>query len=404
MAPKLFEGLKVVDCASFIAAPAAATILSDFGADVIKLEPPTGDPYRISSSRKGRPQSKYNYNWMLEARNRRSLAVDLTKPESRRILQKLVEATDIFITNMPLAVRAKLGITYAELNAMNPRLIYASFTGYGETGDEMNKPGFDVNAWWARSGLMDFVRDDPNDNPAIPANGMGDHASSLALFGAIASALYRREKDGKGGEVRSSLMANGAWANGYMIQARLCDATFAPKPPRNRPANALANYYRCRNGRWVMMSLLNEERQWPKLVECLGAPELLTDERFVTAAARADHSVDLASTLDRIFAQKDHTEWRKLLDGTGLVFSVVANLDDVANDQQMRDNKVFVRFADEAVETVDSPLTLMGEEKVVPRMPPAIGQHTDAILSDLGFSADEVRSLDKAGAIKRHDG
>lgn len=149
---------------------------------------------------------------------------------------------------------------------------------------------------------------------------------------------------------------------------------------------------------------MNEEKQWPKLVECLGAPELLTDELFLTAAARAEHSAELASILDRIFAQKDHTDWRKRLDGTGLVFSVVADLDDVANDQQMRDNNVFVRFADEAVETVDSPLILMGKEKVTPRMPPEIGQHTEAILSGLGFSADELRSLGEAGAIKQHNG
>lgn len=254
MAPKLFEGLNVVDCASFIAAPAAATILSDFGADVIKLEPPTGDPYRVSTSRKGRPKSKYNYAWMLEARNRRSLAVDLTKPDSRRILRKLIEATDVFITNMPLAVRSKLGITYVELNAINPNLIYASFTGYGEAGDEMNKPGFDVNAWWARrsDGCRQGRSERRSDSSPkwrgrsrIVARAFrSDHGCSLSA---------RKKWQGKRGS--DVLMANGAWANSYMIQARLCDAIFTPKPPRNRPANALANCSRCRNGRWVMMAL-----------------------------------------------------------------------------------------------------------------------------------------------------
>ena len=267
MVPKLFEGLKVVDCASFIAAPAAATILSDFGADVIKLEPPTGDPYRVSSTRKGRPRSKYNYSWMLAARNKRSLAIDLTKRESRAVLERLIKETDVFITNMPLAVRSRLGISFGELSAFNARLIYGSFTGYGETGAEMHKPGFDANAWWARSGLMDLVRDDPKNNPALLTNGMGDHSSALALFGGIAAALYRREKTGVGGEVCSSLLGNGAWSNSYLIQAKLCGAIIAERPPRSRPGSALANYYRCRDQRWIMITLLNEGRQWPKLIE-----------------------------------------------------------------------------------------------------------------------------------------
>ena len=158
----IFEGLKVLDCASFIAAPAAATVLSDFGADVIKIEPPgAGDPYRNLPNLPGYPHSEHNFAWLLESRNKKSIALDLTKPEGQAVLHKLAAEADVFITNMPPQVRQKLGITYDHLAPHNERLIYASFTGYGEKGEEANKPGFDSNAYWARSGLMDLVRADP---------------------------------------------------------------------------------------------------------------------------------------------------------------------------------------------------------------------------------------------------
>ena len=157
----IFEGLKVLDCASFIAAPAAATVLSDFGAKVIKIEPPgLGDPYRNLPNLPGYPVSSHNFAWMLESRNKKSLALDLSKPEGQAVLYRLVAEADVFITNFPPAVRSRLGMTYDELAPLNERLIYASFTGYGEKGEEANKPGFDSNAYWARSGLMDLVRAD----------------------------------------------------------------------------------------------------------------------------------------------------------------------------------------------------------------------------------------------------
>ncbi|MDB5513454.1 MAG: carnitine dehydratase, partial [Tardiphaga sp.] len=270
----IFAGLKVLDCASFIAAPAAATVLSDFGAEVIKIEPPgSGDPYRNLPNLPGYPHSEHNYAWLLEARNKRSLALDLGKPEARAVLHRLVADSDVFITNFPPQVRQKLGITYAELAPLNQRLIYASFTGYGEKGEEANKPGFDSNAYWARSGLMDLVRADEKTTPARSVAGMGDHPCAMALFGAIVTALYKRERTGKGSHVSSNLMANGIWASGVLAQAKLCGATFQERRPRERALNAVTNHYKCRDGRWLILSLLNEERQWPALACCLGREE-----------------------------------------------------------------------------------------------------------------------------------
>src|ERR1700731_687601 len=230
----IFEGLKVLDCASFIAAPAAATVLSDFGADVIKIEPPgLGDPYRSLPKLPGYPHSPHNFTWMLESRNKRSLALDLSRPEGQAVLHRLVAEADVFITNFPLPVRARLAMTYGELAPLNERLIYASFTGYGERGEEANKPGFDSNAYWARSGLMDLVRADQDTSPARSIAGMGDHPCAMAFYGAIVTALYQRERTGKGAHVSSNLMANGVWAASVLAQAKLCGAKFAERrPPR----------------------------------------------------------------------------------------------------------------------------------------------------------------------------
>src|SRR5580658_9585941 len=283
----IFEGLKVLDCASFIAAPAAATVLADFGAEVIKIEPPvTGDPYRHLPNLPGYPVSPHNYAWILEARNKRSLALDLSKPEGQAVLHRLAGSADVFITNFPPAVRARLGLTYEKLAPLNERLIYASFTGYGEKGEEANKPGFDSNAYWARSGLMDLVRADLDTTPARSVAGMGDHPCAMALYSAIVTALYKRERTGQGSHVSSNLMANGIWANGVLAQAKLCGAQFSKRRPREQALNAVTNHYRCRDGRWIILSLLNEERQWPALVRCIGREDFISDARFATKVDR----------------------------------------------------------------------------------------------------------------------
>ena len=396
----IFDGLKVLDCASFIAAPAAATVLSDFGADVIKIEPPgMGDPYRNLPNLPGYPASEHNFAWLLEARNKKSLALDLTKADARDVLYKLVAEADDFITNMPPQVRAKLGITHDHLAHLNERLIYASFTGYGEKGEEANKPGFDSNAYWARSGLMDLVRADTNTTPARSVAGMGDHPCAMAFYGAIVTALYQREKTGKGAHVASNLMANGVWAASVLAQAKLCGAKFSKRRPREQALNAVTNHYKCKDGRWIILSLLNEERQWPTLMRCLGREDLIEDGRFATKAGRHSRSVELIRIFDQIFATRDLAEWRKLLDGNGLVFGVVGILDDIPGDQQMIDNDVLVPFAGDSMLTVNSPIWIDGVSKVAPTKPPGIGEHSDEILRKAGYDDATIEKLRATGAV-----
>jgi formyl-CoA transferase len=396
----IFDGLKVLDCASFIAAPAAATVLSDFGADVIKIEPPgLGDPYRNLPNLPGYPASPHNYSWMLEARNKRSLALDLSRPEGQAVLHRLVAETDVFITNFPPAVRERLALTYARLAPLNERLIYASFTGYGEKGEEANKPGFDSNAYWARSGLMDLVRADENTTPARSVAGMGDHPCAMAFYGAIVTALYQRERTGKGSHVASNLMANGVWAASVLAQAKLCGAKFQERRSREHALNAVTNHYQCKDGRWIILSLLTEEKQWPALARCLGRDDLVTDERFATKAGRHARSVELIRIFDETFATKPLAEWRQILDGNGLVFGVVGILDDIPDDKQMLENEVLVPFENDTMLTINSPIWVDGAKKVQPRKPPGIGEHSDEILRNAGYDEAAIRKLRASGAV-----
>jgi formyl-CoA transferase len=396
----IFEGLKVLDCASFIAAPAAATVLSDFGADVIKIEPPgAGDPYRNLPNLPGYPHSEHNFAWMLEARNKKSLALDLSKPEGQAVLHRLAAQADVFITNYPPQVRERLGITHAHLAPQNERLIYASFTGYGEKGEEANKPGFDSNAYWARSGLMDLVRADEHTTPARSIAGMGDHPCAMAFYSAIVTALYKRERTGKGSHVSSNLMANGVWAASVLAQAKLVGAKFGERRPRERALNAVTNHYQCKDGRWLILSLLNEDRQWPTLARCLGREDLVTDVRFETKKDRHARSLELIKIFDETFVTKDLAEWRKILDGNGLVFGVVGILDDIPTDQQMIDNEVLVPFENDTMMTISSPIWVDGSRKVQPRKPPALGEHSDEILRNAGYDEAAIGKLRASGAV-----
>ena len=224
----LFEGLKVLDVGTWIAGPVAATMLADFGAEVTKIElPGRGDGYRHYAHTPGIPDAgEVNYTWLMDARNKRSLTLNLKDPRGKAILEKLIEDCDVYVTNQPQSLRRSLGLTYEELAALNPRMIYASLTAYGETGPERDREGFDLVAYWARSGLMDMVRQ-PGATPIQSLPGMGDHPTAVALYASIVTALLRRERTGKGSKVHTSLIGNGLWAASCLAQAQLAVPTSA---------------------------------------------------------------------------------------------------------------------------------------------------------------------------------
>ncbi|MFT4101605.1 MAG: CoA transferase [Burkholderiaceae bacterium] len=390
----LFDGLKVIDCSSFIAAPTAAMLLGDFGADVIKIEPPgAGDPFRALPTLPGTPRSDQPYGWMLDNRNKRGIALDLAQPQGQAVLQRLARQADVFITNYPLSVRKKLGVDYPKLAALNERLVYGSFTGYGEVGPEVAKPGFDATAYWARSGLMDILRSDASTPPARAVAGMGDHPSGISLFAALVLGLYQRERTGRGTQVGSSLLANGVWANGFMAQAALCGATFTPRPPREKSFNALGCHYKCRDGRWLLMSIVNEARDWPAFARCMGRADLIDEPRYAKQADRFKRSDELIAQFDLAFAERDRDDWRQRLDEAGLIFECVAEMTDLKADRQMIESGVLKQMADSETLTIDSPFFVDGIEKTPPGMAPTLGEHTDQILRDAGFDDEAIRQL-----------
>jgi len=394
-----FDGLKVIDCASYIAGPAAATMLSDFGADVVKVEPPDGDPLRVMYRLPGTPPADRNYPWELDSRDKRSLVLDLKQPDGQAVLHRLVAQADVFITNLPLPVRRRLGVDHASLLPLNPRLVYASLTAYGETGPEADKAGFDVTAYWARSGLMDMVRADETAAPSRPVAAMGDHPSAVTLFAAITTALYQRERTGRGGLVGTSLLANGLWANSVQVQAHLSGVRYPPRQPRERALNALNNIYRCSDGRWLNLIVLNEAKQWTALLDVLGLAALADDERFATTAVRASHSAQLVRLFDQRFAAHDLAHWRPRLDAAGITFGLIGTLADIDDDVQMRHAGALVASAHGAGTTVANPVLLDGVPQRPPGPAPALGQHSLAVLREAGYDDAQIDALVARGVV-----
>jgi formyl-CoA transferase len=401
MSDPIFAGLKVIDCASFIAGPAAATILADHGADVIKIEPPGGgDAYRSLHTRPGAPNPGVDYAWLAVSRNKRGLVLDLKAPDGRAILERLVSQADVFVTNFPLPVRERLRVRYADFATKYPRLIYASLTAYGEAGPEGDKTGFDTTAYWARSGLMDEVRADHEAAPARSVPGMGDHPTASALFGGIAAALYRRERTGKGGEVRANLMNAGMWANTFLIQAALCGATIPPRPKREDAPNALGNLYRTQDNRWFIIAVVSEERQWAALATAMGLANLIDDPRFATTAARRANARALMDLFDQVFATAPLAEWRARLDAAGITFGPIGTTYEIADDPQAHAIGALRPIEGTPYLTVDSPFTIEGAAKTPARRAPDMGEHSSAILRDAGYSESEIAAFRAAKVIE----
>jgi formyl-CoA transferase len=393
----LFEGLKVIDCASYIAAPAAATVMSDFGAEVIKIEPLTGDPYRNRGQPPSVQLSPENPNWLVDSRNKKSLALNLASKAGLDILYKLTADADVFITNFPPKVRKKLRLTYNDISPLNPRLIYASFTGFGETGPDADKPGFDATVWWARAGIMDLVRAG-DASPVRSPPGMGDHPSAMGFYSAIITALYKRERTGQGSHVGSSLLMNGIWANACSVQTAIVGEEVERMPERSQHPMPWRNSYQCSDGRWLVLSIVHNDGRWDVFRKALQSP-LMDDPRFLSVAGRKEHAVAVTATLDKIFATKTADEWSKILDAHGVVFGAVTPVADVPNDEQAKIAGALVPTEDGSMLTVSSPFWIEGEEKKKAKRAPTIGQHSDEVLSDAGFSADDLRKLRSEGII-----
>ena len=402
----ILAGLRVIDCATYVAGPAAATILSDFGADVIKIErPPDGDLWRTFSSVPGYPSTDFHYTWLLTSRNKRSIVLDLTNPAGRDALLKLVAGADVFVTNFQPSLLAKFRLNWEDLKAVNPRLVYAHITGYGEKGEDADAPAYDGLAYWARSGLMTSVTG-ADGTPAGARPAMGDHPTAATLFGAIMLGLYHRDRSGKGSKVSTSLMAAGAWANSVDIQAKLCAAQFPKRERGARPMNPLIAAYPSSDHHAMIMALLDPEREFVRLCEALGEPDLATSPLFATAEARKENAAELHAILLSQFESKPLSHWREKFRIHDIKWSPLPTLDEAVQDPQMRECGAIVNVEYPGhgnIETVNSPIFVAESEKQKPRVPPEYGAHTRAILKEAGYSAAEIERLIESGAAVARD-
>ena len=386
--------------------PSVGAALADYGAEVIKIEPLEGDLNRRGHKIPGMPLHDAEYCFLPDNRGKRSLSIDLKAPESRDILLRLVSRADIFLTNHRPKSLASLGLGWPALQALNPRLIYAHGTGFGDLGDEIDKPGFDSVCYWSRSGMEASLF--PLDGWLGPLGyGTGDHPAGMALLSSVLLALFARERSGRGTRVSCSLLASGAWSNAVMIQAKLLGAQFLERRPREDARSFTAVYYRAGDQRLFKMAVVNTQRDWPKVCRAIGRPDLANDPRYATLEDRVKEGRmrELIEICDRIFETQPMQYWQRKLEEADVPYSVVATLDDVVADRQMADNGVFPEIEDPElgrVRTIDTPLKVEGNPKVTRTPAPRLGEHTRPILAELGFGGEQIDSLIGSRVVGDH--
>ncbi len=398
----LFDGLKVIEAATWIAAPVSGTMLADLGADVIKIESPdSGDAYRNFASNPASPNAEggVNYTWAMDARNKRSLTLNLKSDEGMAILRRLVAECDVYITNHPLPMRRECGLTYEDLSPLNPQMIYASFTAYGEEGPEKDREGFDLVAYWARSGLMDLVRH-RGAEPAQSLPGMGDHPSGVAVYANIVTALLRRERTGKGGKVHTSLLANGLWSVSCIAQAVFGGSDLAGfRSPEKAHFNRAL--YETEDHRWLQFTMLQSAEQFDRFVVALEAPELLSDERFTTVESRFSNALDLTALLRGIIAQQTAAGWMARFAEFDVPATLVGRAQDLPTDPQVAANDMTLAPIDDVGldRVIRDPLNVEGVPRVGVKKAPDHGEHTTEILVGMGMTKGEIADLKQRGIV-----
>ena len=395
----LLQGLKVVEFASYIAAPGAAGILADWGAEVIKVERPEGDPMRhvfgdAKSALSGNP------TFGLDNRGKRAIVLDTSKPEGRDALARLAAEADIFLTNVRPASLKRAGLDDETLRAANPRLIYAVVTGYGLEGPDAGKPGFDVTAFWSRAGVAHMHAPKGTD-PFILRTGVGDHTTSLATVSAILAAVYEREKTGVGRLVQTSLLATGVYTVGSDLAVQLAFGKLASNRPRSAPFDPVANFYKSRDGHWFVINPRGGGKDWQTLSAACGRSDLPDDERFLTGRLRKDNSAALVAEFDQAFGAMDFTVIARRLDEADLVWAPVQTPAEVVADPQVTAAGALIDVEDGQGGTYRSPAAparFPGADATLRPAAPGLGEHTRKVLEEIGYSAAQVEAMLASGA------
>ena len=402
---KGLEGIKGIEVGGVAAMPLAGMLMSTWGAEIIHVEPPgRGDLQRTllrnRLSRTGNVPSM-NHLWEHVDRNKKSIAIDIGTPAGQTILHKLVASADVFLNNLRPYELEKFHLTYEFLSRINPRIICANLTGYGQRGPMKNIGGFDSVAFWARSGVMSVSRGDESP-PPVSRPAYGDSTTSVHLLAAILAALYIRERTGQGQEVSVSLFNAGIWSMGFDICGCLATGADAEPVERRRVFNPIRNHYPTSDNRWIMLGMTNAQLYWPAFCQTIGHPELENDPRYATFEGRAKNTEELVDIIEKIFRNKTYAEWIEILSKTKLIWGPVMTPLEVARDEQARANDIFVEFDHPRhgpVRMVNNPIKLSKTPAEFKSRAPDLGEHTDRILKDLGYSEEEISGFRKGGIV-----
>ena len=396
--PGPLEGVKVVELGVWVAGPAAGGVLADWGADIVKIEPPTGDPARSFQRMLGGDMPN-NPVFEMDNRSKRSIVLDLTNPDGLAIAEQLIAEADVFVTNVRLGGLERLGLDHATLCARHPRLVYAAITGYGTEGPDADRAAYDVAAFWARSGLAHMLTP-PGGDPPFQRGGMGDHGAGLSAAGAICAALYSRERTGAGQFVNTSLLRQGVYTLSFDLSITVGWGLTLGVGERTSMGNPCINNYVAGDGRRFWVVGLEGDRHWPPLARVAGHPEWLDDPRFATAADRFANAAELIGELDTVFATRTLDEWTEVFATEADFFWAPVNSpDDLLADPQFHASGALIDVPDGASTTtmVASPVDFAGTPWAARSTAPDLGEHTAAILAELG--RDDAEALAASGAV-----
>jgi crotonobetainyl-CoA:carnitine CoA-transferase CaiB-like acyl-CoA transferase len=382
--------LRVVELGVWVAAPAAAALLADWGADVIKVEPPAGDPMRYVFGSLGIGDDLPNPAFALDNRGKRSVALDLRDAVDRQRMEDLLATAQVFITNLRPDALDRLGLEPASTVERHPALVYCSISGYGLRGEDRNRPTYDIGAFWARSGLSVQMAD----SGGVPLNargGIGDHVTGLAALAGVLAAVLEQRRTGRGQVVEVSLLRTGAYVLGWDLGIQMALGKVAGAEPRERNQAPLMNPYRASDGRWFFFTGLEAERHLPAVCRALGRPDLLEDPRFATAAAIRRHRSEVIAILDEMIAMRPLSEWAERFDREGVWWAPAQSPAEVVADPQLAANDGFVEIAagptGVAQRSVNGPVSFTDVPSQQAGPVPGLGQHTDEVVRELSGPA-----------------
>lgn len=395
------DGIRVIELGVWVAGPAAGGVLADWGADVVKIEPPTGDPARTFAKMIG-GDLPFNPPFEMDNRSKRSIVVDVTTPGGRDLALELVDSADAFITNIRLDALDRLGLDAPSLLARNPRLVYGIITGYGLEGPDRDRAAYDIGAFWARSGVVNLLTQ-PGSHPPFQRGGMGDHGAGMTLAGGICAGLLARERGAGGQLVATSLLRHGMYTISFDLNVALRFGVPIGVPTRATMANPVINSYQDRDDRWFWLIGLEGDRHWPDLCRAVDHAEWVDDPRFADGNARRDHLGELIPELDAIFATRTREEWGEAFDREDVWWAPVQSTDEVLADPQVHAGGGFTDVPDPdaggTTTMINTPVDFAGTPATPRAMPPDMGQHTDEVLAELGRDAATIERLRAEGVV-----